>query len=82
MLYRTMPSNLGFLILLLMMGGSWFGIGLPVIALMREMPAAYYSSLPVATEADFDRDGIPNNYDATPMPELLERQKRLLAVYK
>lgn len=57
---------LGLLVALFLICGIF--IAIPSLKSVKQVPMQYYNELPVADDADFDRDGIPNNRDGSPFP--------------
>lgn len=43
-------------------------IAIPSLEAIKSIPMQYLNSLPVANQGDLDRDGIPDNRDASPFP--------------
>ena len=69
MLHRKVKHEVGLAAVMGALVVSWFGAGLPALnASVVAAPVEDYTSLPVAGEnADYDRDGVPDYIDATPL---------------
>lgn len=57
---------LGLLVALFLISGIF--IVIPSLKSVKQVPMQYFNELPVSDDADFDRDGIPNNRDGSPFP--------------
>lgn len=69
MLHKNVRHEVGLTAVMGAFMLSWIYAGLPALqASVVAGPMAYYNELPVAVaNADQDRDGIPDGYDATPI---------------
>ncbi|MDD5469828.1 MAG: hypothetical protein PHO92_03465 [Candidatus Peribacteraceae bacterium] len=64
-LNAPVPRDVSLGVLLATLLVCTFAVVLPSLYAIRSMPGHYYNMLPVAHAGDTDRDGIPDNLDAS-----------------